>query len=55
MIIEATEVYVVQVRADAAQPWADEREFADDGEALDWRDYLKEDGETHARVVQRWR
>ena len=55
MIVEAIEFLVVQTRADAAQPWADAREFTDDGEAFDWRDYLKEDGETHARVVRRWR
>ena len=54
MIIEATEFYVVQTRADAAQPWADAREFADDGEAFDWADYLREDGEACARVVRRW-
>ena len=54
-MIDIVEVFVVQTRHDASEPWPDAREFADDGEAFDWRDYLKEDGETHALVVRRWR
>lgn len=60
MIIETTEIYVVQTLACTGpavgdESWQDEREFAEDGPAFDWADYLREDSETVARVVRRWR
>lgn len=58
MLIDVKEVFVVQSRPRAELPapaWRDEREFDEDGLALDWADYLREDGDTDARVVCRWR
>jgi len=62
MLISVTEVFVVQSRQGpapdqlaASASWSDEREFEEDGPAFDWADYLREDGDTEARVVRRWR
>jgi hypothetical protein len=59
MLIDTTEIYVVQARPRAAagqpaQAWKDVRQFDEDGPALDLADYLREDGDTEARVVRRW-
>ena len=37
------------------EPWSDERSFDEDGPAFDRADYMREDGDTEARVVRRWR
>ena len=60
MLIDLTEFFVVQTRprAEASQvpdAWDDAREFVEDGPALDLADYLREGGDTEARVVRRWR
>ena len=38
-----------------ATTWRDERTYDEDGPAFDWADYLREDGDSEARVVRRWR
>ncbi|HEX7637943.1 MAG TPA: hypothetical protein VF457_06060 [Burkholderiaceae bacterium] len=60
MLIDVTEFFVVQIRARVAaeqtpEPWSDERSFDEDGPAFDRADYMREDGDTEARVVRRWR
>lgn len=57
MLINVAEVFVVQQLAPgaSAEIWQDLREFDEDGPAFDLADYLREDGETVARVVRRWR
>ena len=58
MMIDVREVFIVQTRQRAESPaptWCDAREFDEDGPAFDWADYLREDGDTDARVVRRWR
>ena len=57
MLIDVREVFVVQTRAASnleTTAWRDEREFDEDGPAFDWADYMREDGDTEARVVRRW-
>jgi hypothetical protein len=53
-MIDATEVYVVQSRPKGAGEWESLRQYDEDGPALDLADYLREDGDTEARVVRRW-
>jgi hypothetical protein len=60
MLIDTTEVFIVQTRAQAqpgvqALAWQDVREFDEDGPAFHWADYLRKAGDTEARVVRRWR
>jgi len=33
-------------------PWRIDRAFVDQGDALDWADYLREDGDTETRVAK---
>lgn len=53
ILIDVVEFFVVQSRLGEMEPWRDEREFAGEGEAFDWADYLREDGDTLARVIRR--
>jgi hypothetical protein len=57
-MIDLREAFVVQTRPRAVSEtsaWRDEREFDEDGPAFDWAAYMREDGDTEARVVRRWR
>jgi hypothetical protein len=58
MLFTPTAYFVVQTRPCASQApadWQDVRTYDEDGPAFDWADYLREDGDTDARVVRRWR
>ncbi len=58
-MIDVREFFVVQSRLKprlrTSEDRVDEPEcFDEDGAALDWADYLREDGDTETRVVRRW-
>jgi hypothetical protein len=55
-MISAHEFFVVQTRSvKEPEDWVDTDAFDDDGEAFDHADYLREGGDTEARVVRRWK
>ena len=58
MLFHPTEFFVVQTRpraSEATADWQHVRTYDEDGPAFDWADYMREDGDTEARVVRRWR
>ena len=58
LLIDAKAVFIVQTRpkANPGYGWEDTQRFCEEaeGEAFDQADYLREDGDTEARVVRRW-